>query len=148
MEEEADIDFFLIELEVGEGPMRFAPKGERSLLEQISDLDEADQRCHRNLKRSWDEYDKKEFDMKDDMILRFARNTTKDNTFDEERAWKLMRKFKRRYAIASAHRLEKQLMTKVSRIFAARRSSSPLIFTDFATSNCFILYRLFSLSLG
>jgi hypothetical protein len=44
--------------------------------------------------------------------LRFARNNTKKDGFCEERAWRSMRKFNKRYLCLSAYRLEEQLLSK------------------------------------
>jgi hypothetical protein len=113
MEEEADINFFLIELELGEGPMRFAEKGEHSLAQQLEDLKKNDRRCINNLKQRWQE-NNASFDFPEEMYLRFARSTAKKKGFNEDKAFKYMRKFNKRYLKLSAHQLEKQLMTKVS----------------------------------
>jgi hypothetical protein len=113
IEEEADVDFYLIEMELGEGPMRFAGKAERCLERQLQDLSEKDRRCYGNLKRSWEQRDTG-CDFPCDIYLRFARNTADRKGFNEHRAWKHMTKFNKQYLNLSAHRLEKQLLTKVN----------------------------------
>ena len=111
MAEEEDIDFYLVELGLGEGPMRFAKRGERSLEKQLEGLGQAELRCFYNLKRKWNEYEKA-FVLSDEMILRFARNSG-GKPYKEKAAWKAMKKFNSRFLRLSAKQMHKQLLTKV-----------------------------------
>jgi hypothetical protein len=90
MAEEEDIDFYLIELELGEGAMRFARKAERSLEKQLEYLLPVERRCYNNLKRRWDERDRKKCVYPDGMYLRFAQNTS-GRGFKEKEAWKAIK---------------------------------------------------------
>jgi hypothetical protein len=84
--------FDFTEMNLGDGPLRFAPIGERSLEDQIMSLSKSDRRCYKNLKQRWDDRKAKKrvnFDYPKDMILRFARNNQKSGQFVEERAWKV-----------------------------------------------------------
>lgn len=79
-------------VDLGNGPLRFAPTGERSFEEQIMSLSKDDRRCYKNLKQRWDDRRSKKGNICDfprDLILRFARNNTKNGQFSEERAWKV-----------------------------------------------------------
>lgn len=92
-----------------EGPMRFAPKGERSIQEQIDALTEAEKACFDNLKKKW-EKDGEPFS--DEMYLRFARCSPGTKKFNEKASWKVMKKFEKRYLDLKAADLEKQLASK------------------------------------
>ena len=77
MEEEEDIDFILVGMELGDGPMRFAGKGEHTLERQLEDLTPAQLECFRRLKEEWEKRSttsRKYFYLPDEWILRFARN--------------------------------------------------------------------------
>jgi predicted ATPase len=111
-----EIDLDLAASELGDGPMRFAKKGERSLSQQICVLSNADLRSFQNLKNRWKNRRKKRkcIDLSEQMILRFARNTcNSDDSFCESRAWKSMKHVKERYLTLSVYALEEQLSTKV-----------------------------------
>eukprot|EP00934_Nitzschia_sp_Nitz4_P008359 Nitzschia sp. Nitz4//scaffold83_size84149//10078//11404//NITZ4_005164-RA/size84149-processed-gene-0.16-mRNA-1//1//CDS//3329558917//8349//frame0 len=112
-EEEADIDYFLLEMELGEGPMRFAGKGEHSISRQLRELSEADYRTFRKVKdRCHTLGTKRHFN--DAVVLRFLRNTIPSgkSDFSEDRAWKALKKFNLRYHEMRLARLEKQLLSK------------------------------------
>jgi hypothetical protein len=114
MAEVEDIDFYLIELELGEGAMRFARKAERSLEQQLEYLAPVERRCCNNLKRRWDKRrDSKKWVYPDEMYLRFAQNTS-GRGFKEKEAWKAMKKLNVRFLLQTARNLEEQLLTKVS----------------------------------
>jgi hypothetical protein len=111
-----NLDLHLVELAIGEGPLRFANRGERSLDQQIQDLSRSDRICYKNLLQRWDDRRTKmntgTYHLPKEACLRFARNNTKKDGFCEERAWKWMRKFNKRYLCLSAHGLEEQLLSK------------------------------------
>ena len=91
--------------------MRFAPKNERSIQEQIDSLEEKERECFDNLKKKWEEKhpDKR---YPDEMYLRFARCSPGAKKFNEMASWKVMKKFDRRYLTMKAADIEKQLLTK------------------------------------
>jgi hypothetical protein len=79
-------------LDLDDGPLRFAPIGERSLEEQVMSLNASDRRCYKNLKQRWDDRKSKKGDSTDfprDAILRFARNNMRNGQFFEEKAWRV-----------------------------------------------------------
>lgn len=113
-EEEADIDFFLVQMELGEGPMRFAGKGEHSIERQLRELSDNDYRAFRKIKRQW-ERGGQNVPFPDSMYLRFLRNTipTGKEGFQERRAWKALTKFNVRYHKMRIANLEGQILSKV-----------------------------------
>jgi hypothetical protein len=84
-------EFTLGDVELDDGPLRFAPIGEKTLEEQINTLSHADRRCYKNLKQRWEDRRAKKGGAlyTREMILRFARNTKRKDKFFEERAWKV-----------------------------------------------------------
>ena len=138
-DEMKDIDFFLIELELGEGAMRFAsPQGELSLEKQLLQLTRDQRDVYDSLKQKWilsnvasassdntqrrgRRYNATLDDLPDYMILRFARHsvsskdllTKNESTFRMNHAWKSMRKFNLRYLSLTSKLLEEQLLSKV-----------------------------------
>ncbi|GAX22111.1 hypothetical protein FisN_6Hh359 [Fistulifera solaris] len=106
---ETKIDFVTARKELGDGPMRFAPTGERSIAEQIAALTEAEKKCFDNLKEKWE---KTYEPFSDEMYLRFARCSPGKEKFNEKTAFKVMKSFPRRYLELNAIDLEKQLATK------------------------------------
>jgi hypothetical protein len=102
----------VLEKELGPGPMRFTPKGERSVQEQIEALDEAEKKCFDYLNEKWGKkYPKLPFS--DEMLLRFARCSPGSKKFNEKESWKVMKKFDRRFLNLTAEGLESQLLSKV-----------------------------------
>lgn len=96
---------------LGDGPMRFAPKDERSVEEQIASLSPSERECFNNLKSRW-EKKKLDYTFSDAMYLRFARCSPGSQKFNEEAAWKVMKRFDPRYTTLTASAQEKQLLTK------------------------------------
>jgi CRAL/TRIO domain len=96
---------------LGDGPMRFALKGEQSVEEQIQALTESEKACFDNLKMKWEEKHPDD-GFSDSFYLRFARCSPGKEKFSEKAAWKVMKKFDKRYASLKAADLEKQLATK------------------------------------
>jgi hypothetical protein len=111
---ETKIDFEVAHKQLGDGPMRFAPTGERSIAEQIAALTEAEKQCFDNLKAKWE---KTYEPFSDEMYLRFARCSPGKEKFNEKTAFKVMKSFPRRYLELNATDLEKQLATKVINVF-------------------------------
>ena len=121
MEAEPSMDYHLVKIELGEGPMRFFDTEKRRLETELRDLSMPDRRCYKKLKMRWEDRLAKKrpgFEFSREMILRFARCTARSSGFSEERAWKRMCKFKKHYLYLSAHRLETQLFTKVGELLA------------------------------
>lgn len=114
------LDLLTLEKQLGPGPMRFAPKGERSFLEQLEALSPEERQCFDNLKEKWNKHveENKEkgatpnHSYSDEMILRFARCSPGRKKFDESALWKVMKKFDPRYMTLTAEGLEEQLMSK------------------------------------
>jgi hypothetical protein len=104
------LDLTSLEKDLGPGPMRFAPIGERSFQEQLSGLTKKERECFDNLKKRWES---KEASFSDEMILRFARCSPGRQKFVEAASWKVMKKFDPRYLELTAAKQEKQLLTKV-----------------------------------
>ena len=94
------------------GPQRFAPAvGERTIEEQIASLSSTEKECFDTLKSKWNEkYPDQPFT--DAMILRFARCSPGMEKFNEKAAWKVMKKFDRRYLHLKAAGMEDQLLSK------------------------------------
>lgn len=109
---EMDMDKALREL--GAGPMRFAPKEERSTAEQINALTESERTCFDNLKRKWEESNPP---FSDEMYLRFARCSPGKDKFKEAASYKVMKSFSPRYLSLTATDLQQQLLTKVSSVW-------------------------------
>jgi len=108
---------------LGDGPMRFAPKGERSVEEQISDLTPDEKGCFQNLKNRWNAQKDKPHDYSDEMILRFSRCSPGAKKFNEQSAWKVMHKFDPRYLQLTVVGLETQLMTQTLFVVPNLKSS-------------------------
>lgn len=96
------------------GTQRFAPKGERTIEEQIDALTKEERECFESLKSRWLEYAEFRFD--DEMILRFARCSPGKKKFNEKASWKVMKRFDKRYLDLTASKLEGQLLTQVCRV--------------------------------
>jgi hypothetical protein len=104
----------VLESELGPGPMRFAPHGERSIQEQIDSLMREEINCVDTLKAKWNkEHPNEEDQFSDEMILRFARCSPGTKKFNPKAAYKVMKKYDRRYLTLSAYSMEKQLLSKV-----------------------------------
>lgn len=97
--------------DLGPGPMRFAPKGERSFEEQLSSLTEAERECFDNLKEKW-QAKHEDIEFSDEMFLRFARCSPGKHKFVESASWKVMKKFNPRYLSLKAAPMEEQLLSK------------------------------------
>jgi hypothetical protein len=108
-----EIDMDTARKDVGDGPMRFAPAGERSTAEQIAALTIPEKGCFYHLKTKWENEGNAPFT--DEMYLRFARCSPGKDKFIEKASWKVMKKFHRRYIALNADDLEDQLCTKVGR---------------------------------
>lgn len=93
------------------GPVRFAPKGERSIQEQIDSLEPSERECFDNLKKKWEDKHPDE-PFPDAMYLRFARCSPGAKKFNESASWKVMKKFDRRYLTLKAADIEDQLLSK------------------------------------
>jgi len=96
---------------LSDGPMRFAPKDERSLEEQLAALTPEEKECFDSLKQKWEEKHPEE-KFSDEMYLRFARCSPGTKKFNEKAAWKVMKKFDKHYLEVKAADLEQQLLTK------------------------------------
>ena len=59
-------------MSLADGPLRFAPKDERSIQEQIDALTPAEKECFDNLKKNWEAKNPTQ-GFSDEMYLRFAR---------------------------------------------------------------------------
>mmetsp|Transcript_599 Transcript_599/g.844 ORF Transcript_599/g.844 Transcript_599/m.844 type:complete len:217 (-) Transcript_599:364-1014(-) len=117
-----DLDMNVLRAELGEGPMRFAPLGERTLEEQLKSLTVEEKECFDELKKKWSE--KKgsgddanqngshQHDYSDEMLLRFARCSPGTKKFNPKTAWKVMKKYDPRYLTVTAASMEKQLLSK------------------------------------
>lgn len=130
-DEECDIEYQLLALELGDGPMRFACKGERSLQKQIGQMKVPDQERYHSLKRKWQSLTKRQFDFPDDWYLRFIRVYKSHRTkrrrrrrgnAEEATAWKVMKKFPSRYLSLDATTMRDQLSTKVCIVYTKRHS--------------------------
>lgn len=108
------LDFTALEKELGPGPMRFAPVGERSFQEQLDSLSPDEKKCFDELKSKW-EHDYPNDPFSDEMILRFARCSPGAKKFNAKTAWNVMRRFDRRYLTMKASDIEPQLMSQVSK---------------------------------
>jgi len=116
------IDLVTLEQELGPGPMRFAPKGERSFQEQLDSLSKEERDCFDQLKTKWNkrvEDNQRErknqapvHTYPDEMLLRFARCSPGKNKFVESASWKVMNRFNPRYLTLTASGMDKQLMSK------------------------------------
>lgn len=96
-------------MSLAEGPLRFAPKNERTTQEQLDSLTESEKECFTNLKTKWEE---KNDAFSDELYLRFARCSPGKEKFNEKASWKVMKKFDKHYLDVKAADLEKQLATK------------------------------------
>jgi hypothetical protein len=96
---------------LGDGPMRFALKDERSIEEQIQALTESEKECFNSLRRKWEEKHPDDA-FSNELYLRFARCSPGKDKFNEKAAWKVMKKFDKHYASLKAADLEKQLASK------------------------------------
>jgi hypothetical protein len=83
-------------LDLGPGPMRFAPTDERSVEEQIASLSKKEKECVGLLKRKWEEAHP-DTPFSDGMYLRFARCSPGSKKFNFNASWKVMKKFDHRY---------------------------------------------------
>jgi len=104
---------------LGEGPSRFPPdKPERGIQEQFDAITAEERECVEDLMDKWDERSPGE-PLPDELVLRYARNSPGNKTFNRKAAWNTMK------ALSGTHRekalqllslgaskLEKQLETK------------------------------------
>jgi hypothetical protein len=123
--------------ELGEGPMRFAPKfKERSIAEQIKALPLEQRVCLENVKTKWEtKYcstpaagsgespaaAQAQQPFTEDMYLRFCRCSPGPEPFQERNALKVMKKYERRYQHLTARDLKEQLLTKVSQAASSKQ---------------------------
>ncbi len=108
--------------DLGGGPLRFFPRGERSIEEQVHYLPTPDKRAFNNLKQSWQDYQIKlraigamnrSFDMPPLWHLRYLRFTSKPcGSFVEERAFQSEKKLKQRFLSLNVFTLQHQLKSK------------------------------------
>lgn len=98
---------------LGNGPMRFALIGERSVKEQVDALNPTERECFDTLKKIWEEKHP-DSPFADEMYLRFARCSPGAKKFNEKAAFKVMQKFDKRFLSLVAAGLGIQLMSKVS----------------------------------
>lgn len=110
-EKAKSLDYDTLKELLGEGPMRFSHHGERSIKEQVDSLDEKERACFDGLKARWEKKERG-FTFNDEMYLRFARCSPGLTKFNEEAAWKVMKKFDPRYLALKAVSIEKQLLSK------------------------------------
>ena len=121
-----DIDYYLIELELGEGAMRFAPTpGKQPTVEQqVAALSTTQRQEYQSFKTMWDDsrhkrknklYNPTLDDVPDYMFLRFLRFTADgaSGDFRKDRAFKVLKKYNHRYFHMTARKMESQLLTKV-----------------------------------
>jgi hypothetical protein len=140
-----DIDFYFMELELGEGAMRFAPTpGEQpTFAQQVSALSTSQRQVYHSLKTRWDDsrhqrknkiYNPTLDDIPDYMFLRFARFSVSSKDIDrgeefrEDRAWKALIKYDHRYIHMTARNMEAQLLTKVC-VLLLEGDGGPLVAT-------------------
>jgi hypothetical protein len=97
---------------LGNGPMRFALIGERSVKEQVDALDATERGCFDTLKKNWEEKHP-DSPFADEIYLRFARCSPGAKKFNEKSAFKVMQKFDKRFLSLVAAGLGIQLMSKV-----------------------------------
>lgn len=125
------VDFQLAEMEIGPGPMRFAPRNEIPLEEQLTALCTKDRRSYRNMKQRLDDYKAKHvassggnkkrskkqqiLDFSVEWQLRFLRHyTAKDGLFHEDHAYKAIINLQIRFMNLRVYPLLRQLQSKVS----------------------------------
>eukprot|EP00568_Trieres_chinensis_P005759 CAMPEP_0183292292 /NCGR_PEP_ID=MMETSP0160_2-20130417/1398_1 /TAXON_ID=2839 ORGANISM="Odontella Sinensis, Strain Grunow 1884" /NCGR_SAMPLE_ID=MMETSP0160_2 /ASSEMBLY_ACC=CAM_ASM_000250 /LENGTH=298 /DNA_ID=CAMNT_0025453219 /DNA_START=10 /DNA_END=906 /DNA_ORIENTATION=+ len=99
-----------VKTSLGDGPLRFAHQ-ERTVKEQIDSLSPEERACVDALKQRWEKKDRGHV-FSDEMYLRFARCSPGATKFNEEAAWKVMKKFNPRYLTLTAEKLEQQMLTK------------------------------------
>ena len=115
------LDVVALATKLGKGPMRFAPVGERSVIEQIAALSPPERECFDNLKTMWEAKNLHPFS--DAMILRFARCSPGTQKFNEKAAWKVMQKFDPRYLELTVASMEGQLRSKTLFVVPGLQSS-------------------------
>jgi hypothetical protein len=115
-------DYAALKKKLGDGPVRFAPVGERTIDEQIAALASGEKECFDNLKAKW-EKQKDSAPYSDEMILRFARCSPGSKKFNEKTAWKVMNKYDPRYLELTAAGMEDQLLSKTLFIVPGLKSA-------------------------
>jgi len=101
------------EQDVPSGLERFAPsKNERSIQDQISGLTTEEKKCFDNLKAKWNETFSKDYQVDDEIILRFAYCSPGEKKFNEKASWRVMENFDKRFLNLKAVDLEQQLLSK------------------------------------
>lgn len=126
-----------IKTELGDGPARFAPVGERPLEEQLESLTKEERSCYDTLKERWEErVEEKQLKggkskhsgiqlFPDEMYLIFSRCSPGVKKFDVESAWKVMKNYDQRFLTITADKLESQLETKTLFIVPGLKSKDP-----------------------
>jgi hypothetical protein len=112
-----DLDLNSLQAELGDGPMRFAPHGERTLQEQLDTLTDEERKCIETLKQKW-HTNHPDQPFSDEMYLRFARCSPGIKKFNAKASEKVMKKFNRRYITLTASSLEDQLLSKVRQLWS------------------------------
>lgn len=106
------LDLKALQAELGDGPMRFAPHGERTLQEQLDELGGDELKCFQTLKEKW-HASHPDQPLSDEMCLRFARCSPGVKKFNSKASAKVMKKFDRRYLTLTAASMEDQLLSMV-----------------------------------
>ena len=110
------IDFDKIKNELGDGPARFVPIGERSFKDQLEALTEEERECYDTLKKRWEELVRVKKDIKlfsDPMYLTFARCSPGTKKFNPGSAFKVMKNYDQRFlSEVNASTLESQLRSR------------------------------------
>lgn len=126
-----------IKAELGDGPARFAPKGERSFEEQLESLTKQEKSCYDTLKKRWEErVEEKKLkgnksahsniqSFPDEMYLTFARCSPGSKKFDVESAWKVMKAYDQSFITLTASKLESQLESKTLFLVPGLKSKEP-----------------------
>lgn len=126
-----------VKKELGEGPARFFPEGERSFEEQLESLTKEQRSCYDTLKKLWEERvneklekgeKSKHKDIKlfpDPMYLTFARCSPGAKKFNSETAFKVMKNYNQKFLKINATVLESQLRTKTLFVVPGLKSKEP-----------------------
>jgi hypothetical protein len=115
----------VLQTNLSEGPLRFAPKQEEpSMHVQINSLSKSNRKCIETIKQKWERRNP-DCPFTYDMYLRFGRATItneKNPKYNEKLAWKLLEQYDHHYLSLTAEVLEPQLLTKVRDMHCRVRS--------------------------
>lgn len=126
-----------IEKNLGVGPARFAPVGEKTFDEQLNALSTDQKSCYDILKKLWEERvaekvakgEKSKHSniqvFPDPMYLTFARCSPGVKKFNPDTAFKVMKNYDQRFLKINATTLEKQLKTKTLFVVPGLKSKEP-----------------------